>query len=242
MSKTDAAFRSFLEACIAGTAKCVLSRQGTSADELEAKVYDLLDTIKRQPLALGTNINDVVRYDVLKTNILTGLRAPSTRGTGTWPLLAEMLSGVFTRNLTAYQDAAAILGGFVTSKTWPDQGLDGAAGIRCSDHGFRTNNLPELLPIIDRFEATSQIAGPITAAAQPMTCAQWPFEAKERIQWTGGYRTRNPILLVGNTFDPLTPVESAFNTSADFPGSAVVQQNTGGVSGLPILIAHDRSD
>jgi len=145
-----------------------------------------------------------------------------------------MLHGIFTRNVTAYREAAGVLGGlFYAEATWPNYGIDGAAGIRCSDHSFRTDNLADLLPVKDEFEQTSKIAGGLLAAAQPMTCAQWPFKAKEQIQWTGGYKTKNPILLVGNTLDPLTPVESAFNSSLDFPGSAVVHQNTGGVSDPP---------
>jgi len=146
-----------------------------------------------------------------------------------------MLHGLFAKNLTAYREAANVLGGLVFTESWPDYSIDGFSGIRCSDHSFRTNNLPDLFPIIDRFEQTSKIAGPLLAAQQPLNCAQWPFKAKEQIQWTGGYKTKNPIVMVGNTLDPLSPVESAFNTSSDFPGSLVIHQNTAGVSDLPML-------
>jgi hypothetical protein len=225
--RLDEAFRSFLEACIEGSDRCVLSQQGSSADELEAKIYDLLSAIKHQPLALGPSIKDIVKYGALKVYIVTGLRQPA----GTWKFLAQMLNGLFTGNLTAYRESAIFLDSLIQSKSWPELGIDATVGIRCSDHSFRTNNLTDLTPVIKEFESVSKLAGAGLAVAQPMTCAQWPFEAKERIQWTGGYRTKNPILLVGNKLDPLTPVDSAFNTSADFPGSVVVQQNTGGVSG-----------
>lgn len=42
--------------------------------------------------------------------------------------------------------------------------------------------------------------------------------------------TDHPILFIGNLYDNVTPLESAHNNSAHFPGSVVLQQNTLGVS------------
>lgn len=61
-------------------------------------------------------------------------------------------------------------------------------------------------------------------------CAQWPFEAAERYEGSFlGVETKNPILFVGNTYDPVTPLASAHNVSAGFVGSVVLQHDRYGV-------------
>ena len=63
-----------------------------------------------------------------------------------------------------------------------------------------------------------------------MICARWPFEAKEVKTVDGDVETRKPVLFVGNTYDPATPVHSAYTMSELFPGSVVVEQKGYGVS------------
>jgi len=43
-------------------------------------------------------------------------------------------------------------------------------------------------------------------------------------------RTKNPVLLVGQTYDPVTPMASARNISAGFEGSVVLEVMGFGVS------------
>lgn len=234
-AKADGALHLFCEACIEGGETCILSQYASTADELERKIYDLFDSVRHQPLALGPTNAAVVRYDMLKTNVVTGLRIP----TALWQINAMMLDSIFTPNATMYQETTAILTGLFDGEeeSWPELGIEGGCGIRCSDSSFRSNSLEDLYPVIEGYQNVSKLAGAFLVGPGPMTCSQWPFEAKERVEWTGGYETRHPLLFVGNTYDPLTPVDSAYNASADFPGSAVVEQNSSGVSAAPLTMS-----
>jgi hypothetical protein len=103
--------------------------------------------------------------------------------------------------------------------------------IRCSDSAFRAANLTDVLPLAGEFFGRSEFVGDILVAAQVLPCSRWPFRAKEI--YNGGFKniaTRHPIMFIGNTFDPITPLVSARNASAAFDGSKVLAQNGYGVS------------
>lgn len=233
--KADAGLRHFLGTCLKAPDACILSQQGSSVDEIETKIWEKLESIRQQPLATGPTINNLIKYGSVTASINTGLRQPmSPIG---WPLLAQLLSSLITSNTTGFREAYDIFNGFLQATdepSWPAEVTESPYAIRCSDHSFRADNLSDLVPVYEEFERTSKLTGGWIAGGQPMSCAQWPWKAKEQIQWKSEYVTRSPLLVIGNTWDTLTPVESAFNTSASFPGSGVVHQNTGGVSLLPL--------
>ncbi len=203
---------------------CVLAHEGITAETLSAEIDQLLETIKYRPLGLGSNsTDDVVEYSLMEALIINGLRTPSSG----WPALAGYFDAISKRNLTAYHEFRDKLDGGDTSAAF---GYDANPGIRCSDVSLRTDNLTSLLPLVEEFHNTSRFGGGIFAVSQPITCAQWRFQAKERYEGDFQVQTKNPILLVGSPFDHLTPLASAQNVSTDFEGSVVLQHNGYGVS------------
>lgn len=51
-------------------------------------------------------------------------------------------------------------------------------------------------------------------------CAQWKLPAKERYDGDFDVGTRNPVLIINNRFDPVTPLASARNQSSAQRGCA----------------------
>ena len=201
VTDTDASFAGFFKGCIANADKCALAKDGTTADELSRKVYELIYTLKYNPIVAGSDTSvDIIDYGIIKTAIKESLY-----NTKLWPGLASALHGLLAGNLTAALEFRAILGG---NSTYPNYGPEAKDGIRCSDSSLRSNNLAALYPLIDEFQAKSTLYGDVLPIT-PLTCAQWPFHAKER--YAGDFRanTKNPMLFIRNTFDPLTPLVSA---------------------------------
>lgn len=101
-------------------------------------------------------------------------------------------------------------------------------GIHCSDRTARASSFDEMLPTISQLYNTSRIMGDVTPYIS-MTCAQWKMGAKERYEGDFEVQTKNPVLFIGNTYDGLTPLVSAYNVSSGFNGSVVLEVNGYGV-------------
>ncbi|KAL8768837.1 MAG: hypothetical protein Q9209_005018 [Squamulea sp. 1 TL-2023] len=214
---SDRCFHGFITGCMANPTMCPLAQEATDADNLEGKVYALLDSIKYNPFVIGSDIvTGTIDYTVLKGAIFNAMYNPST-----WPILATGIHGALTRNAT---EAAVLmkLAAPPVPIVFPSKGHEASQGIRPSDVSFRTDNLTSLLPLFDEFYATSRIFGDVLSSLT-LSYAQWPFKAKGG--YTGNFqvKTKNPILFVGSDVDPVTPLASARNASAGFEGSVVLQ-------------------
>ena len=224
-TEADTVFSGFLSACVANPGQCVLAQDGISAEDLSNKIYELIDSLKYNPINLGSSLNiGLVNYDFLKEAIFGELYSPVSGGT----LLVDLLHSLLTNNITALTELLApYLSGpspFVSGT------LEALYGIQCSETALRADNLSSIIPLVDATVTRSRLAGESIANLSPLSCARWLFKAKER--YTGDFqtRTRNPLLIVGSPFDPVTPLISARNASAAFEGSVVLQHDGYGVS------------
>lgn len=77
----------------------------------------------------------------------------------------------------------------------------------------------------------SRISGDVNVLIN-MECAQWKMSAKEHYMGDFRVKTRNPVLLIGNTWDPAIPFVSAQNVSDMLEGSVLLWYNAYGVGTL----------
>ena len=221
-TSSDETLDGFFTGCVANPGNCALAADGTTAEGLKQKIYNFFDEVKFNPLVAGGNITtDIIDYTVVKLVIQTALYGPAS-----WPGLALAFHDLFQGNYTTF---LALVAGSAPQPIYPNYGPEAAQGIRAGDTRLRTDNLTDLYPLIDEFYATSRIFGD-SLSSQALTYAQWPFQAKGA--YTGDFcvKTRNPVLFIGNSFDPFTPLVSARNASAGFEGSVVLEHQGYGVS------------
>lgn len=223
VADSDATFTKFLEACLENPDNCALAKDGTTVEELTLKVHQLLAHLKYSPVAVGSDITtDMIDYSAAKSLIIISLY-----NTLLWPAFSDALHSLLTGDFTAAVEYGAIFSNY--SSIFPAYGHEAVYGIRCSDSSLRSDSLSELSPLLHQHFATSKLYGDVVSG-NDVTCAQWPFRAKEIYAGTFHVTTRNPILFIGNTYDPLTPLASAQNASIGFTGSIVLQHDGCGVS------------
>jgi len=214
VDSSDATWDEFFKGCLAaGRANCALVRDGATYEQLRETVYDLMHTLKYDPLPLAGMLVD---YTAVKAAIIASMYRPVR-----WPALAAALDGLLTGNFTPLLAFASGEGG----------GLENEAtqGIRCSDKTARVSKRADMMPAIQRFAEKSRLFGDFWTLVE-MQCAQWKLPAKEVYRGDFKVKTKHPILVVGNTWDPLTPLVSARNASATFEGSGLLEQRGHGVS------------
>lgn len=221
----DAAVFDFFERCTdAGPELCQLAGRNESARILNGRFYEALDALRTAPIPMGTT------FVLDQTALKTGLRI-ALYGTESFPQLAATFDELFKsekdRNSTALAEAwlplatASDLG-----DTLPD---DSATGIFCGDKTIRTEEFGDVFPdMTKRFRAVSRSLGDM-ANGLSFPCLRWPWHAKGGYNgsWHDEVETKNPILFIGNTYDPVTPISNAHNSSAIFTGSSVLEN--GGV-------------
>ena len=209
---------------MAAPANCELAQDGRTANELSQKVIQLIQDLKYNPIVAGTDLpTDLINYDLIKGTLYSALYNPDE-----WPAVGSAFHALLAGNTTALFEAVAAAP--VSEPIFPTFGFEAAYGIQCGDTALRTDNLTDLVPLVDVYYAESYVAGD-TLSDLTLTCARWLFRAKE--VYNGdflGVKTKNPLLIIGNTYDPVTPLISARNVSAGFEGSVVLQHDGYGVS------------
>lgn len=219
---TDAVFSQFFQQCMLHPNECALAHGNATAESLEAATWAFIDQIKKHPIPYQGYIFDDV---IFKVTLRTALYGPAR-----WPVYARYLNGLLTGNMTQFAEADAIIQAGTPPVMSAGTGDDSTFGIHCTDKMVRASNFDEFKLAIDEFWSTSRLQGDLTNYLVAM-CSQWFLEPKER--YMGGFKdikTRKPLLVIGNTWDPATPLKSAKNVTEGFEGAVLLQQNSYGVS------------
>lgn len=197
-----------------------------SVDELEKATYEMFEDLRYDPIPVGTVVLD---HFTVQANLAELLKAyPS------WPDAAVILYALLQHDLVTLR---AIID-YMLENAGPSenafQAVESLWAIHCGDRAPRADTLAEVQPAFEKLVQTSKLIGPVIGWRSAI-CAQWPMEAKERAGGDFQVKTKNPVLVVGNTIDAHTPLRSAMNVSSGLEGSVVLEVNGTGVSDLSHL-------
>ncbi|EOD47190.1 putative alpha beta hydrolase fold-1 protein [Neofusicoccum parvum UCRNP2] len=202
--------------------------------DLEAKAKAILAKMYHNPIQVKGEFPEVVTWSDVRLFMFMALYEPLHA----FPLMAEMLAamsrgdedGEMERYLTGKHFFACAASGNDTNVAQVDG--EASMAIMCSDGD------PQDYLDIDgmdehwrKLDAISPTVGAMWAGHR-MNCAGWTIRPKYRFtdyKPEFGGNTSNPILWVGNTADPVTPLVNAHKMKSLFPGSEVLAQNSPGL-------------
>ncbi|KAI0114283.1 alpha/beta-hydrolase [Hypoxylon sp. NC0597] len=223
---SDKTFSSIFTGCVEARENCALAKgNNKTAAELEQAVWDLLDTVKYQPIPIDSTY--IINYSTVK-----GLIVQCLYDSASWPALTAILNYILTGQLDALPSILRILTPTNITDVYDviSESL-ALGGIHCSDNMIRTEKFEDFLPAVQQMYDTSKILGDGLVFLYA-ACAQWKIEPKERYTGDFNVKTKNPVLFIGNSHDALTPLVSAKNVSATFEGSVVLEVDGYGHSSL----------
>jgi pimeloyl-ACP methyl ester carboxylesterase len=215
MSET---FGQFLKLCKQGGKRCAFSA-GDPSKRFAALAARLLRSgpITLPPAKLkGEKVQ--VTYQSLVQTVFGQMYQPAS-----WPLLARLLDGLATGNLTRAADALADLAPAVPAPTGYQQNLEGTAAVSCSD----TDN-PATPGAWAKAAREADRRTPYFGRAWGWLgseCATWPGQDADRYTGPFDTLTAHPLLVVSNRYEPATPYAGAVSVSKILPGSRLLTVN-----------------
>jgi pimeloyl-ACP methyl ester carboxylesterase len=220
---TQATFDEFLRLCTVAGSACALNARGNPREVMDR----LARRLQQEPLVLDFGDEQLIyTYDLLIGEFTGAMYA-----TVIWPAAAEWAAFLdeaasADASAAASPRAARVRQRFedaldavrLPSVPAYDNGREAYFGNRCAD-----GELPASLPA---WRAGAAAAGRVS----PFGPLWWWFDAPcatlraNDARWTGPWtaRTSNPVLIVGNRFDPATAYEAALKASRLLPNSRLL--------------------
>ncbi|KAK5052069.1 hypothetical protein LTR84_002873 [Exophiala bonariae] len=218
----DAVVEGFYSSCSKSPSTCALASDNSTTESIAAKVEDLLLSLKYQPMVVVSDDNstELLTYTAIKSAMFSALYFPAG-----WMKLAVALQALTEGDPSGW---VTYVGNGTNSERTPYA----INGIRCGEASYRTNKLSNLDTFIAEISNVSEFGGLDIGPLNDLICASWLVRANEVYNGTWGVRTKHPVLVIGNTYDPVTPLSSARNMSSLLPGSVLLEHHGYGHTSL----------
>lgn len=234
----DAVLQFFSQCSEAGPDVCKF--WGATPEDIEARYKRLLRKLEDHPLQIpfdGAPVDAPIQLTV--DSVRAQMLAATYRGHNTFRRLAELLADLERgeyrswdmKYLKAPSCAKCTLDDWEflhetfqnpVSKYWNQWA---AYAISCSDLAPSGNlTLKEFQLLMAGSLQSSSYAG--IESAGMAYCSRWPLSPPLSQQFDGffGGETTHPMLIIANTFDPISPIAYAREMADQFPGSTLMEQ------------------
>ncbi|PPQ82828.1 hypothetical protein CVT25_009203 [Psilocybe cyanescens] len=223
---TDKVLDGFFIGCAeAGPESCEF--WAPTADNIRQNLTNLFEHIRSRPMPIkADSVYGILDYTKLKKTIFTTLYKPYMYFPALSKALAELAAGNGTALYSLVPGRKTPVCSCDPSTPGPlfDIISDSTTAIQCNDGEYVSDDVQAAE---DHFEGSMKVSqwGDLWARSR-LGCIGWPKFPKTQFRGPFEGKTSHPILLIGNTADPVTPLWAARNMSRGFEGSVVLQQNS----------------
>lgn len=223
---TEKGVDKFYEYC-AASENCALNTGNSTETELRERAAKVLKTLKRTPIAASVNGQlQIISYSYVIKFMFRTLYHPLYTFPGLADVLAALEKGDSTNAVKKMQNTLPAIPRLTCDAEFAPNRMEAGEAILCSDADRITDGNEEYIEYYKKLKKQSP-AGADSWALIRASCLGWGFEAVERITDFGA-KTKSPILFIGNTRDPVTPLVNAKAMSTAFDGSVVLAQDSEG--------------
>ncbi|ESK91337.1 alpha beta hydrolase fold family [Moniliophthora roreri MCA 2997] len=225
VSNTDDTLRWFFKDCHdAGPEKCPFYE--SSVEAIDERLNKLYQSIIQAPVPESTynSLQGLVDYANLRDIIFSTLYSSYL-----WPAMATALADLEKGNGTTL---AQLLGPPPPTPSPCDPPvfepnfIESLTAFVCNDGDVVPSSLEHAE---QHYQESLKVSGwGSLMAAMRIKCSSWPSIPKNFFRGPITGNTSYPLLLIGNTADPVTPLANAHKVSRGFPGSVVLQQDSPG--------------
>ncbi len=189
-SDSDLVFEKFLSLCEHAGPNCKLTGHG----DVTARVQTLLTHLRQGSIpAPRAPAPHELRYGDAQTVIWSLLRGPAN-----WPKLADML------NQAADSDGSDLEISFLEMRDPLLTALVSATALQCADKPLLPLGTVLTWPKVMQHLTTTNFLGSAEGWWLWAPCSSWQARSSERYTGPWNATTENPILVIGNRYDPRT--------------------------------------
>ena len=221
---TEAVLAGFARSCTqAGPQLCALAGNGN----VQQRVERLLNRLRRAPIP-APKVPEVPGGLDYATTV--GILFISLYSTGAWPALAAGIAAAENGDGSPLLAVTSqLIAGRPAGSAQQDpynNFADARTAIICTDSPSPRD--PARWPsLVRRLERVSPHFAALLTWGTDLPCATWPARAADRYTGPWNARTSNPVLLIGVTKDPITPLASARKLARLMGPSAVLLTHDG---------------
>ncbi|EJC97830.1 uncharacterized protein FOMMEDRAFT_149337 [Fomitiporia mediterranea MF3/22] len=234
----DKTYTNILDACVqAGPSLCPIFENTTA--QVHSRIENILNKLRTEPILLfnTTAINSlIVDYAAVRFQIMRALYSPYVDGAPLTEALALLEQG--NASLIVQNSVGSVFSEFLENECPAPTGQPFVVGafetqstILCGD--IVTDDVQTIDYARNAYDTASKFSPEFAGAWLSISlCSGWTLRSEDRFNGSFVKNTSYPLLLIGNTRDPVTPLTSAMKMSKGFENSVVLTQNSSGHTSL----------
>ena len=209
---SDDVTQAFFDGCVAST-RCALNN-GLTSDQIKDNFFDFMEKLKKEPVTVfGDDAIGIIDYSLFKGSFFAAMYSPTT-----WEDFAIKVNDLMKGNGTAFLKTYSSNNDDMFEET-------GGYATKCGDSSNSTypssiDSIPALRDRVSDLQKSTNMWSDfwlemcVKYTTKPVFLFDGPFEKVDAT-----------MLLIGNTYDPVTPLQAARKMSQFYTNGIVLHQD-----------------